>query len=363
MKVTATEIVYAIGQLPQKRAFNYINPKTRSVIEIVDVKYPEGPITIKRYNPSKGGAPKGAKEASISPQMLWRVANAFSENLPINLDRVLGASYNTRSALESLLAYTPQFYVSYPGRIQNIRSSSDIKKGHKHLLWRPNQPHEVGKIACEKSEMIISEIPNAEAVYEALVLPDATKTSNLDIDVQRRHAQMQIALIMIGIQLGFRTWIAHNDKGIIYKQQKIGEMQTVVKSLDDEHMIAPFPGAINAARLIDCIWFKNAKLMPAVMEVEHSTGVTSGLTRMQALQQLIPEYKTRYVIVAPDEDRSKVIKEINRPQFRPLAARYFPYSAVEELYALCQRRQLRGVTDEFLDCYIEPALEGVSQLN
>ena len=67
----------------------------------------------------------------------------------------------------------------------------------------------------------------------------------------------------------------------------------------------------------------------------------------------IPPIKTRYVIVAPDEDRDHVIQEANKPMFKDLDTRYFSYSAVEELFAICQRRHLRGVTEEFLDCYME----------
>ncbi|MCG8578274.1 MAG: hypothetical protein MI866_00055, partial [Bacteroidales bacterium] len=111
--------------------------------------------------------------------------------------------------------------------------------------------------------------------------------------------------------------------------------------------------AIKAALLIDCIWFKNGRLMPAVMEIEHSTGVTSGLTRMKNFYDRFPPFPTRYVIVAPDEDRNKVVQEANKPQFSDLETKFFPYSAVEELYALCQKRKLKGVTEEFLDCYME----------
>ncbi len=139
----------------------------------------------------------------------------------------------------------------------------------------------------------------------------------------------------------------------LYQGRRIGEMDGVIPSLRDERLIAAFEGAFKAAHLIDCIWFKNGRLMPAVMEIEHTTGITSGLTRMKGLQDTLPSIQTRYVIVAPDEDRDKVIREINRTQFQPLKARYFPYSSVEELYALCQRRKLRGITEEFLDAYME----------
>jgi len=175
----------------------------------------------------------------------------------------------------------------------------------------------------------------------------------LDIDIKRRHAQIQIALYFIGKQLGFRTWIAQNDKGILYQNKKIGEFEGVIAQLDDEILIKAHTDAIRAALLIDCIWFKNGRLMPAVMEVEHSTGVTSGLTRMKNFFDKFPPFPTRYVIVAPDEDRNKVVREANKPQFIDLDTKFFPYSGVEELYALCQKRKLKGVTEDFLDCYME----------
>lgn len=356
MRLTASDIVAYIDQLPKNRSFPYINPKTKGLIKIVSITKPEGPIVIKRYDPSKGGTPFTAKEESISSEMIWRVANAFLPNQPINFDRVLGGSYNTRSVLEALIAHTPQFYYCYPGRIESTMSNSTIKNGHKHLMWCPEKPHEHGVMIKAETDIVISEIPNADAFYDSLVLPEGIVHNELDIEIKRRHSQIQVALIMIGQQLGFRTWIAQNDKGIMYNNQRVGEMNGVVNSLRDERLIAAFDEAFNAAKLIDCIWFKNGKLMPAVMEVEHSTGVTSGLTRMKGLQDALPPFLTRYVIVAPDEDRKKVFREANRQQFKTLDVRFFPYSAVEELYSLCQRRKIRGVTEEFLDSFMEPTV-------
>lgn len=333
-----------------------MNPSNKGLIQIDSIDLPEGPIKIKRWNPSKGESSSGKKSVAISSQMIWRLANALKPNQPINVDRILAGSYNTRSVLESLLAHTPQFYYCYPGRIESINSSNTIKEGHKHLLWSPEKPHPIGITSLSKTDIVISEIPALEAFYEALVLPSEYKVDSLDIDIRRRHAQIQIALYFIGKQLGFRTWIAQNDKGILYQNKRIGEYEGVIAKLDDEVLIKSHRDAIKAALLIDCIWFKNGRLMPAVMEVEHSTGVTSGLTRMKNFQDKFPPFPTRYVIVAADEDRGKVIKEANRPQFKDLDTRFFAYSAVEELYALCQKRKLRGVTEEFLDCYMEPVL-------
>lgn len=357
MRLTASNIVHEIGLLPRDRFYQYVHPRTPGMIKIVDVVYPEGPIYIKRINPNKGETWDRAAEEPISPKMIWRLANALFPNHPINVDRVFGGSYNTRSVLEALLAHTPQFYFCYPGRIESISSNNSIRRGHKHLMWCPDSPHQAG-VKCEsKTDIVISEVPSVEVMYDALVLPDEIKTPELDIDIKRRHSQMQVALIEIGQHLGFRTWIAQNDKGIIYKDKKIGEMESVVSSLRNENLIAPFDDAHRAALLIDCIWFKNGKLMPAVMEVEHSTGVTSGLTRMKGLQEALPPFPTRYVIVAADDDRDKVFREASKPQFKSLNTRFFSYSAVEEMYALFKNRKIKGVTEDFLDSFMEPVLD------
>jgi type II restriction enzyme len=356
-KLTANNLVAFIDQLDKKAVYNFINPKNHGLIKVVSVEKPEGPIWINRWNPSKGETPSTNKSKTISSEMLWRVANAISANQPFNIDRILGASFNTRSVLEALLAHTPQFHYCYPGRIETTGGLSKIKKGHKHLIWTPNNPHKAGQIKETKTEIVISEVPTLEVVYDSLIYPVDYKQTEMSVDIQRRHSQIQVALYLIGKQLNYRTWIAQNDKGILYQKKRLGELDGVIVSLNNEKLLGSYDEARLAALLIDCIWFKNGKLMPAVMEVEHSTGITSGLTRMKNFQdRFIPLQDVRYVIVAPDEMRDKVIKEANKPQFHSLNTRFFPYSAVEELTALCQKRKIKGVTEEFLDCYMEPVL-------
>lgn len=355
-KLTASNIVAFINQLDKKTNFNYLNPKNKGLIKIEEVELPEGPIRIRRWDPTKGETSTNKKIEPISSELIWRIANAFTANQPINFDRVLGGSYNTRSVLEALLAHTPQFHFCYPGRIETKGGNPTVKRGHKHIIWTPETPHRNGITKEIKTDIVISEVPSLEVFYDALTIPNQKQATDLDINIQRRHAQIQVALYFIGLQLNYRTWIAQNDKGIIYQNKKLGEFEGVIVSLKDEKLMSSYEDAIRAALLIDCIWFKNGKLMPAVMEVEHSTGVTSGLTRMKNFKDKFPPFPTRYVIVAPDEDRDKVIKEANKPQFHDMNTRFFPYSAVEELYALCQKRKIKGITEEFLDCYMEPVL-------
>lgn len=354
MIMTASNLVNEIDHLNKDIFYNYIESSNRSLIKIVRIQKPEGPIFIKRGKLTKSNVDK-AKEVSISANMIWRVANAIQENVPLNIDRIVGASYNTRSVLESLLAYTPSFYTTYPGRIENSYSSSKIKKGHKHLIYRPDDKHKEGIIKEYKTDIVISEVPSQLAIYESLSVTE-NNGNVIDIEIERRHAQIQVALFLIGRQLGFKTWVAQNDRSITYNHEKIGEMEGIVVSLKDMQILKAFEEAIHAALLIDCIWFKNGRLMPAIMEIEHSTGVTSGLSRMKNFKDKFTNFPTRYVIVAPDEDRQKVIRECCKEQFRDLNPLYFPYSSVEELFHLCQKRKLKGVTEEFLDCYMEKTI-------
>lgn len=352
-KVTGYNLVSAINQLPKDRDYNYINPKTKGLIRIVRVELPAGPIIIKRCNPDKGESFSCANEVSISTEMIWRIANAFYEGQPINVNRILGASYNTRSVLEALIAYTPQFWYSYPGRIADIAGQTTIERGHKHLVRLPNNPHKSGELSILQTDVAISEIPTTAVVYDSLDLPDSLDLYGMDIEVARRHVQIQIALYLIGLQFGYETWIAQNDKGIKYQGKPLIEYEGILKAIDSKPLVGAYPGAVSAGKFIDCIWFSGDRDIPAVMEVEHTTGVTSGLDRMKNFYGHIPPISSRYVIVAPDEDRDHVLSEARKPMFSEMDVRYFPYSAVEELYVLCQRRHIKGITKDFLDCYME----------
>lgn len=357
MRMAPESLVQAIRELSRDREYIYVDPRNKGRIRIIDIQGSRGPITIKRYKPSKGEDATNVEAETISANLILRIANAISEELPLNLDRVLGASYNTRSVLEALLAHTPQFFVCRPGRIQVYESSTEIHKGHKHLLWRPSAPHAAGTMQEIATDMVISELPSTNAVYEALILPEASG-SDLDLgeDVRRRHAQIQIALVIIGESLGMRTFVAKNDQAISYKGLKLGERQDVVADLKNIPLLSQFGDAVRAGSLIDCIWFRNGRFMPAVIEVEHSTGVTSGLTRMQGFLSKAPAVSSRYLIAAPDEDRERVLRECSRPQFQDLHAGFLPYSGVEEMYGLLQRRRLKGaVNDGFIDAFVERA--------
>jgi hypothetical protein len=105
--------------------------------------------------------------------------------------------------------------------------------------------------------------------------------------------------------------------------------------------------------LIDVLWMRS-NAIAAAFEVESTTSIYSGLLRMADLLALQPNLNIPLYIVAPDEKRSKVITEVNRPVFGgmkpPLAevTRYIAFSALRDRVAQAAPF-LRHLKPDFID--------------
>lgn len=341
-RFTANDICRAIDALDKNRLYSYVNPNNHGEIKIVSVNMPDGPIQFQRRRPGEAFE----RVECMSAEMLWRCANALSTGLPVNVERIFGGSYNTRSVLEALLAHTPEIYFCYPGRQENKGDVIEIKRGHKHIVFRDNVPHAQGQMkSIDLGEnCVISEVPVYDNAYD--VVPAPLQNSNVDIAIRRRHSQIQICLYGIARAMNMRTWLAVQDHGIVYNGHVITEHPAVVHSLQEEPTLSPFPNAIRVANNIDCLYFNGG--LPYAFEVEHSTGVTSGLTRMLSFRNQASHLRTQYVIVAPDEDREKVMMKAQPEQFDDIRPLFFPYSQVEDLYSFVNRHggRLNGVKKE-----------------
>ena len=97
---------------------------------------------------------------------------------------------------------------------------------------------------------------------------------------------------------------------------------------------------LETIELIDVIWIKRRSIARA-FEVEHTTAVYSGLLRMADLLALQPNINIRLHIVAPDERREKVFREMRRPVFTllergPLSDQcsFLSYDSINEIREL-----------------------------
>lgn len=342
VELTLQALVEDINQLPRNQSFRSVGGRSEYILK--DVVLPEGPVIIQR----------GKNTVNISTNQLALVATACANrpNYPLHIDRLFSAGGNTRSVLETILVHTPHFFVCFPQRANTY--TGELDSNQRHFMWCPDDSHPIGEVQEKIYESIISEIEVGVDFGDIQISSPTLEDEFENIDVKRTHIQIQIALIEIGRALNFQTWIAKNDQANQYNGAPLSEHPTVLQSLDKldilyNHKIR------QAAEYVDCIWFaENRNRIPAVIEVEHSTGVTSGMTRMQKLQSTMPSIKTQYVVVAPNRLRNKVVTEANQPIFKNLNVGYMPYSTVRELYGLIQKYQLKDVVDyQFIQPFIE----------
>jgi hypothetical protein len=168
----------------------------------------------------------------------------------------------------------------------------------------------------------------------------------------RESQRMQAAIARIGIEMGFRIWVPRNDRQnvleLLDKDLRAKFLEALPLNYDDT--------TLKTIEQIDVLWLKN-RSMARAFEVEHTTAIYSGLLRMADLLALQPNMDIRLHIVAPEEKREKVLREIKRPVFSLLDrgplyehCSYLPYGAIQEIANIPQLEHMR---DSIIDDYEE----------
>lgn len=134
MKLNTTHLIDMIKAIPQNRAFDYVNTKSRSTVEIIGIDATAGAVSIKRT--TKDG---GVKESRINLNKLSAIADGLKENTPISIDDLLRNNDNVRSAIEAILVRTAEIYTY-------------TVNNHKTMVWVPSKPHTAGIIKPLSSE-------------------------------------------------------------------------------------------------------------------------------------------------------------------------------------------------------------------
>lgn len=139
------------------------------------------------------------------------------------------------------------------------------------------------------------------------------------------HTEVQGWLRDLGAALGFRVWVASNDRGRPFGSGRLGD--GCLARLPDALEQA---GAAESVRLIDVLWLDAAAgRVAAAFEVEHSTSIYSGIVRMLDLALGLPDHTANaFFLVAPDEREEEVRAQLGRPAFSRVAdldVRFLPY--------------------------------------
>jgi len=173
-----------------------------------------------------------------------------------------------------------------------------------------------------------------ESKIGQVIVPDKEETAISLKGIQKDesvHKEMQHLLLRLGSEMGFDVWVAKNDRGKSWNGQTFASAFPIPDQLPLQ-----FDEATNRTiELIDVLWFKKNAVV-AAFEIESTTSIYSGLLRMSDLISMQPNINIALYIVAPDERRSKVLSEINRPTFskldQPLSSicRFIPFSSLKE---------------------------------
>jgi hypothetical protein len=195
---------------------------------------------------------------------------------------------------------------------------------------------------------VVVEIPPEKEIDETYIGTGIAK------DDLRESLKMQSMIARIGAEMGFRIWVPKSDKQRILEQVPTEIYQAFLDILplnyDDN--------TLRTVEQIDVIWMKG-RSMARAFEIEHTTAIYSGLLRMADLLALQPNMDIRLHIVAPDDKREKVIREITRPVFSLLekgplyeSCSYISYDAIKEI---SEMKYLHHTNDSILDEYEELA--------
>jgi len=204
----------------------------------------------------------------------------------------------------------------------------------------------MGQTAQTTTGAVLVTVPSEDVDNEPL-----DTTAHPDI---RDSIRVQAMLAKIGSEMGFRIWVPRSDKQRVMNEISKEWHESFLEKLPLNYDET----TLRTVEQIDVIWLKG-RSMARAFEVEHSTAIYSGLLRMADLLALQPNMDIRLHIVAPEEKREKVLREITRPVFSLLdrgplynSCSYIGYDAIE---SISRMPHLGHMSDSIIEEYEELA--------
>jgi len=173
-----------------------------------------------------------------------------------------------------------------------------------------------------------------KAKIGSVTIPETDDSLDESVDEFKQtpvHTEMQWLLLKLGSDMGFKIWVARNDRGKEYKGKKFDELPKLISELPLQFDDA----TTKTIELIDVLWLQGNAIV-AAFEIESTTSIYSGLLRMSDLIAMQPNLNIPLYLIAPDERREKVMTEVNRPTFLKLTpplsevCRYISFSSLQE---------------------------------
>ncbi|MBI3553589.1 MAG: hypothetical protein HY077_13920 [Elusimicrobia bacterium] len=179
----------------------------------------------------------------------------------------------------------------------------------------------------------IREKPDASAGYKLLVDTHSLSLDSAPLGETERvpspHTEIQWRLLKMGLTSKNEVWVARNDRTKQFDGVELSE-----GALETLPNLGLDPETTKTVELIDTLWLKGRRVSSA-FEIENSTSIYSGLLRLADLKTQAPNLTFPLYIVAPDERRDDVFRQMKRPTFAAISVtsstRYLPYSRIRDL--------------------------------
>ncbi|MFH2011742.1 MAG: hypothetical protein ABIJ37_03405 [Pseudomonadota bacterium] len=232
--------------------------------------------------------------------------------------------------INKLLEYEP----TYRLHGFTIVGKEKLKEFYKQYddLYSILQRIKSGDRVIRRDQEILTEVPHE--VHEDLKSYGESEIS--------QHLEMQWKLINLGKKTGSKVWVPKND------QKKI--VDTYGYTDFEQEFSSGIDLQAKYVENIDVIWKEEFRI-DAAFEIEHSTGIYSGLLRFSDLKIVAPNSQYPLFIVAPISQRNRLKEQINRPTFKKMDfihnVKYLSYEIVSEIDKFFEKSN-SGLTVELL---------------
>jgi len=231
------------------------------------------------------------------------------------------------------------------------------ERDQRHLAVKRKVHTLTGQVEVEVPEKGDDQEEVVEHGLDPLERSIETESAGRDEASVRQSIQIQAQIAEIGAKMGFRIWVPPADRprvlSVVQAAHRGAFLEVLPLNYDEN--------TLDTIRQIDVLWLKG-RSMARAFEVEHTTAIYSGILRMADLLALQPNMPIRLHIVAPEERREKVLREIKRPVFSlldhgPLYEKctFLSYDSVQ---SISHEKHLTHMSDTILDEYEEHAEEG-----
>ncbi len=152
-------------------------------------------------------------------------------------------------------------------------------------------------------------IKSALGIQEIITKPEIS-VSTKETKKITGHSEAEFILLKLGQILGYDTYSPDRNK------DAYGQKLEDLISLDAIPQFTT-PSLLDTIKKIDAIWFED-EFPVCCFEVEHTTGITTGLLRLYQTSQL----NTKLFVIAPVDVLKKFETEMNKMPFRKMKNRY-----------------------------------------